>query len=243
MKILAIDTSGQEATAAIVSSNNGSYIIIAEIILNARTGQKSWTHSEILMPAVDSLFAKAGIALHDIDYFAYSSGPGSFTGVRIGAATALGLAYGAGKDSIAVPTLDALAYNILASRGTIVPMMDARRGQVYSAIYSSGKKLDTDYMALPVEEVLNYIDISDNPVTFVGDGAHAYSDIIRDILPHANFAPVNCNSLRASSVAACAIELINNDSVIAGKNAELLYVRAPQAVQDLKSKVLTRELK
>ncbi|MCL1788471.1 MAG: tRNA (adenosine(37)-N6)-threonylcarbamoyltransferase complex dimerization subunit type 1 TsaB, partial [Defluviitaleaceae bacterium] len=126
MKILSIDTSGLQAGAAIVDD----HVTIGEITLNARTGEKSWSHSEILMPGIHQLFKLTGICQHQIDYVAYTNGPGSFTGLRIGAATALGLAKGMGKPAISVPTLDALAYNMLGAGGSglVVPMMDARRG-------------------------------------------------------------------------------------------------------------------
>ena len=148
MKILALDTSGKQAGVAIMDE----YITIGEILINAQSGPKAWHHSEILMPAVNQLFELSGLSLCDIDYIAYTSGPGSFTGLRIGAATALGLSRGIEKPTIPVPTLDALAYNMLyhadAARGNfkentyIVPLMDARRGQVYAAIYVSGQGED-----------------------------------------------------------------------------------------------------
>jgi len=158
MKILAIDTSGVHACAAIVDN----YIVIGEIMLNARTGEKSWAHSEILMPGVDQLFKLTGINSSDLDYIAYTAGPGSFTGLRIGASCALGLAKGINRPTIAVPTLDSLAYNMqgVGCNNLIIPMMDARRGQVYSALYrrdEMGKVTRiTDYLALPVEELLDF---------------------------------------------------------------------------------------
>jgi len=235
MKILAIDTSGQQAGAAIIDD----YIIIGETLLNARTGEKTWTHSEILMPGIDQLFKLTGISMYHIDYIAYTSGPGSFTGLRIGASTALGLANGLNKPAIPVPTLDSLAYNMLGtgSSGLVVPMMDARRGQVYSAVYRQGDggtlTRITDYMALPVEEMVAEID--NESVILLGDGACAYKDIIKTALRHAIFVPPNNNRQRASSAAIWALEQIKagytpSDSV------DILYVRAPQAVQDLKNK-------
>ena len=234
-KILAIDTSGQQACAAIVQ--NSDYIVIGEISLNARTGEKSWTHSEILMPAIDQLLNLTGISMQELDYIAYTSGPGSFTGLRIGASTALGLAKGLNKPTIPVPTLDALAYNMLGMvNGIVVPMMDARRGQVYSAVYESGScKMTriTDYMALPVEEMLCHCNSAN--VYLLGDGACAYKDAIQSVLPQAVFIPGNNNRQRAPSVAICAAIKLS-EGFIPDENVEILYVRAPQAVQDLKNK-------
>ena len=235
MKILAIDTSGLQAGAAIVDD----YIIIGEIMLNARTGEKSWTHSEILMPGIDQLFKLTGISLQQIDYIAYTNGPGSFTGLRIGAATALGLARGIHKPAIPVPTLDALAYNMLGAGGTglVVPMMDARRGQVYTAIYALGPggtlARTGDYMALPVETLLTQL--KDENILLLGDGAWAYKDAIKTALPHAIFAPPNNNRQRASSAAVWALQQVQA-GYTPGDAVDLLYIRAPQAVQDLKNK-------
>jgi len=240
MKILSIDTSGQQANAAIMytpSPNN--YIIVGEINLNARTGEKSWTHSEILMPGIDSLFHLTGTNPQDIDYIAYTNGPGSFTGLRIGASTAIGLAAGLNKPTIAVPTLDALAYNMLSTgnTGLVVPMMDARREQVYSAVYAQGEngKLtrESEYMAVSIEEIVQLVTESHQlNICFLGDGACANKNYLQTSLPHAIFASPNNNRLRASSAGIWAIEQIQSGRVLSDK-VEILYVRAPQAVQDL----------
>ena len=243
MKILSIDTSGQQATAAIIND----YIIIGEITLNAKTGEKSWTHSEILMPGVEALFKLTAMDINEMDYIAYGAGPGSFTGLRIGASTALGLANGINKPTIAVPTLDLLAYNMLGAKslGLVVPMLDARRAQVYAAIYQTSATgqlaATTSYMALPVEELLAMVDSqmtqdqtlqqnSPAPV-FLGDGADAYQENIRAKIPQAIFVAPNNNRQRGASLALCALEKIKN-GYQAPKEVEMLYVRAPQAVQD-----------
>lgn len=228
MTLLAIDTSGQTACAAIVDETQ----IVGEIALNARTGEKSWTHSEILMPGIDELFRLVGVDMHSIDYIAYTNGPGSFTGLRIGASTALGLGAGLNKPTIAVPTLDALAYNMKCCGHTVVPMMDARRGQVYSAIYSKETVRVSDYFALPVEDVLAQIP---SEAIFLGDGACTYKDIILAAKPDAIFAAPNNNRQRASSAAVWAIEQIRA-GFVPDSSVEILYVREPQAVQDLKRK-------
>jgi len=240
MKILAIDTSGQQAGAAILND----YIIIGETLLNARTGEKSWTHSEILMPGIDQLLKLTDVNMQSIDYIAYTSGPGSFTGLRIGASTALGLANGLNKPTIPVPTLDALAYNMLGmgNMGLVVPMMDARRGQVYTAVYQleeHGKLTRiTDYMAMPVEEIIEKIQTDfgfPSNVFFLGDGACANKETLKAALSHGVFLPANNNRQRASSAAIWAMEQIQA-GFVPSDNVEIQYVRAPQAVQDLKNK-------
>jgi len=237
MKILSIDTSGQQAGAAILNN----YIIVGEILLNARTGEKSWTHSEILMPGIDQLFKLTGINRTEIDYIAYTSGPGSFTGLRIGAATALGLAAGLNRPTIPVPTLDSLAYNMLmmadsrGNTGLIIPMMDARREQAYTAIYKfdeSGKPMrTTDYMALPVTEMIEKID-SSSQIFLLGDGVCANKETLQTALPHAIFVPAHNNRQRASSAGIWAAEQIES-GYTPSDVVDILYVRAPQAVRNL----------
>jgi len=253
LKILAIDTSGLQAGAAIVSFTDSSSYIIGEIFLNARTGEKSWTHSEILMPGVEQLFHLTRLEPKDIDYVAYTCGPGSFTGLRIGAACALGIARALNKPAIPVPTLDALAYNALGAGGRcfIIPMLDARRGQVYTAIFcreAEGliKKAtdcfphandltenDTEYMALPVEEVLQRLRKYSNSgrILFLGDGADVNIGVILEAFPAALSPPANNNRQRAASAAVWAAEKISAGHKFSD-TPEILYVRAPQAVRE-----------
>jgi len=231
--ILAIETSGQYAGVAIVNE----YITIGEMNLNAKTGEKNWTHSEILMPAVSELFKLTGVSQNAVDYVAYSAGPGAFTGLRIGAATALGLARGLNVPAIAVPTLDALAYNVFDGEmgKIVVPMMDARRGQVYFAVYRDGCKL-TDYDALSVEEVLEIAKQYSSDIIVLGDGADAYKDEILEIMPEVRFAAANNNRQRAASVGCCAMQQLAAGRQPGEDKIELIYVRAPQAVRDLEAK-------
>ena len=227
MKILAIDTSGQQAGAAIVDE----YITIGEIMINAQSGPKTWHHSEILMPAIERLMNLCGQNIEDMDYIAYTAGPGSFTGLRIGAATALGLSRGINRPAIGVPTLDALAYNVFGAgfEDCVVPLMDARRGQVYGAVYQGGERV-TEYLALPIEEMLGYV--TQGPVVFLGDGVDVHREIIRTKFPLAIFASQNANRQRPASVGLCAIKNFAHlpksppDDLV-----ELIYVRDPQAVR------------
>jgi len=245
IKILAADTSGVQAGAAIIeipgACENSSYITVGEITLNARTGENSWTHSEILMPGIAQLFKLTRLQPSDINYIAYTNGPGSFTGLRIGAASALGIAHALNIPAIPVPTLDALAYNVLgvAGSGIVVPMLDARRGQVYTAVYSRNQsgfmQKITDFLALPVEIFLDEFLQNQEPVLFLGDGADANAELILEKIPHAVFAPANNNRQRAASVAVCAAEKIKSGCSFPGE-VELLYIRAPQAVRQAAEK-------
>ena len=239
MKILSIDTSGQQAVAAIIND----YIVIGEIMLNAKTGEKSWTHSEILMPGVKALFDLAAMEITDMDYIAYAAGPGSFTGLRIGASSALGLAQGINKPAVPVPTLDMLAYNMLGAKanGLVVPMMDARRGQVYTAIYEAqpdgSLTRTTDYLAITIEAVAEMV--KGKSPTLLGDGVSANMEALEKLIPDGIFAQANNNRQRGLSLAICALEKINNGYTPEEK-IDLLYVRAPQAVRDLKAKDLAK---
>ena len=256
MKILAIDTSGLQASAAIVSTcENSSYITVGEIFLNARTGEKSWTHSEILMPGVQQLFELTRLSPVNIDYVAYTCGPGSFTGLRIGAACALGMARALGIPAIAVPTLDALAYNALGvgHECIIIPMLDARRGQVYTAIYGRDIYGEisrmSNYMALSVGEMCQElcklgkgernIYFPWSGVVVLGDGADANAAELRKIMPDYTldliFSSANNNRQRAASAAVWAAEKILAGHEFSDK-VEILYVRAPQAVRESERK-------
>ena len=236
MKILAIDTAGVTAGAAILSDKK----VIGEFTINARTGSKSWTHSEVLMPGIEKLFELTRLEVDEIDYIAYTCGPGSFTGLRIGSATALGLAHALSIPSIGVPTLDAIAFNVLRNgfEGQILPLMDARRGQVYTALFQSdmlsGVKRLSDYLALDVRDAL--LKISDARVLLLGDGAEAYREIIAETLPNALFLPGNNNYLRTASVGLWALnelEMGVEFSSDPNRGNDLIYVRAPQAIREM----------
>jgi len=239
LKILAIDTSGQEASAAVFELRVESCELrvkpVGEIFLNARTGEKSWTHSEILMPAVQQLFHLTRLVPQEITHVAYTCGPGSFTGLRIGAASALGIARALEIPAIPVPTLDALAYNAVGTgeSASIVPMLDARRGQVYTAVYAhwDGGEIRQigAYTASPVAEILEQLS-DDRQKIFIGDGVDANIDEIRKKFPYALYPAANNSRTRAASAAVWAAEKIF-EGVDFPSVPELLYVRQPQAVR------------
>ena len=126
MKILALDSSGIVASVAVIEDD----ILLAEYTVNYKK-----THSQTLLPMLDEVVKMTELDLQTIDAIAVAAGPGSFTGLRIGSATAKGLGLALKKPLIAVPTVDALAYNLYDVSGLICPIMDARRSQVYTGIY------------------------------------------------------------------------------------------------------------
>lgn len=225
MKLLAIDTSGQPACAALLEDDT----LIAEYTINFKM-----THSQTIMPMIDSIKKMIDFDMHTLDYIACASGPGSFTGLRIGAATAKGLALGLHIPIVPVPTLDALAYNVYDTNKVICPIMDARRQQVYTAFYEweeTNLKRITDYMAVSIEEVLSMAESFENEVVFLGDGVPVHKQkIIQN--PDFMLAPIHCNMQRAGCIAALAKELIKQEKFVKGNKFVPFYLRKSQAERE-----------
>ena len=231
MLVLAIESSSQVAGAAIVDEER----IISECVLN-----KGLKHSEVLMPIIDSVFSMGDVEVSDIDLFAVSKGPGSFTGLRIGIATAKGLAQSVNRPVIGVPTLDGLAYNIQYTSHIICPMLDARRGEVYTSIYQY--EADTlvrkwEYMAISLRELMDNILPKDGKVVFLGDGTIAYRNLIKEHMKdRAIIAPPIFINQRASSIAQVAIELARGGHMEDFRELEPFYLRKSQAERSLAGK-------
>ena len=197
MKILGLDSSGIVASVAVVEDD----ILVAEYTVNYKK-----THSQTLLPMLDEIAKMTELDLKTIDAIAVAAGPGSFTGLRIGSATAKGLGLALKKPLIAVPTVEGLAYNLYDTDGLICPIMDARRRQVYTGIYRFEEhRLVTveDQMAVPMEEMISKLNEYQQPVTFLGDGVPVFVDMIAEKLkvPY-SFAPAHVNKQRAAAVAA-----------------------------------------
>ncbi len=164
MRILALDSTATTASVAVTEDER----LIAELTLNNGN-----THSQTLLPMVEALFKMLDVCADDIDLFACSAGPGSFTGVRIGAATIKGLAFGREKDCIGVSTLEALAYNLKGYKGIICPVMNARRSQVYTAVFSSdGERLTRlrEDCAISAKELDTILSEYSEDIYLCGDG-------------------------------------------------------------------------
>lgn len=225
MKILAIDTTGQTASAAIVEEDK----LIAEFTLNYKL-----THSQTIMPMIAEICEKSETKADEADYIACASGPGSFTGLRIGAATAKGLALALGKELVPVPTLDALAYNVFETDKIICPIMDARRSQVYTAFYRwiNGKLSRlTEMMAISIDEVIQMARDYEQKVIFLGDGVPVHQKNL-SLFPNFIFAPAHCSLQRAASVASLAMELVKEGGAVDGDTFELIYLRKSQAERE-----------
>ena len=164
LKILGIDTTAKTATAAVISDGR----LIALTVLNTPN-----THSVTLLPMIDGLLKSSSLTLDDVDLFACSVGPGSFTGVRIGTSAIKGLAYANGKPCVGVSSLEALALNVTADDGIICSVMDARRAQFYNALFKREggalKRLTPDSLD-SVSDVLATIKQNGETVYVTGDG-------------------------------------------------------------------------
>lgn len=224
MKILAVDTSAVCASVAV--TENGR--ILSECSINS-----GLTHSRTLMPMIDSALKNAEIDLSEIDLFACSAGPGSFTGVRIGVAAIKGLCDAVNKKCVPVSTLEALAYNLTGMKCTAVSVMDARCNQVYCGIFRvDGDTVErlTEDMALQIDSLGEMLSEYEN-VVFVGDGAKlCYEKLGYSIAGKGNIYQ------RGSSVAFAAEKNFAEDKAIEGAALVPFYLRLPQAERELRAK-------
>ena len=215
MKILGIDTSTKNLSVAILDEDR----LLAEF-----NGRDRLRHSQDLIPRIASLLKSARLALSDLDGFAVSIGPGSFTGLRIGVTTLKGLNLVTGKPIAAVPTLDALAYNISGEYKNICVIVDAKKNKVYACIYTKIDdkiKRETEYLLLPIEELLERID---SPAIFLGDGIGLYKEAISNKLNSAQFAEENLWFPKASIVSKLGIEKLRKDEITGGDELVPMYL-------------------
>ena len=228
MNILALDTSSRAASCAILQEG----ILTGEFFVN--TGL---THSQTIMPMVEALLAATGTTVNQMDLFAVSVGPGSFTGLRIGIAAIKALAMALNKPCAGVSTLQALAGNATDFSGHVVPVMDARRAQVYTALYASQnnrQQLLCADDALSIEALGQRLTTITGPKLLIGDGAALCKEKLAHI-PDLQVAAPGILHQRAGSVALAAAALPANSYVTA---AELtpVYLRLPQAERELRAR-------
>ena len=224
MIILAMDTSGPVAGVAILRDGKLAY---------EGAAVNKMTQSVNMMPMVEEALTRSGLDIADIDLFAAVTGPGSFTGVRIGVTAVKGMAHGAGKPCIGIDALEALASGTFAAQGILCPIQDARAGQVYGAAFRSGMppvRILPD-MAEKLTEYLNKVQEaagSDEKLFFVGDGVATYRQAITDQLgERAVFAPEHCSYLRPAAVAMLAH--MRQQEAVDYLTLAPVYLRAPQA--------------
>ena len=232
MRVLAIDSSGLTATVAIVEDDT----TIAEFTINYKK-----THSQTLLPMIDEMVKMVEADLNTIDAIAVAGGPGSFTGLRIGSATAKGLGLALGKPLIHIPTADAMAYSIYGCEDIICPIMDARRNQVYTGIYRFQEhKLVTveAQMAVPMAEMIEKLNARGEEVVFLGDGVPVFGKMIQENLkvPY-SFAPAHVNKQRAAAVAALGGIYVKEGKIVTAMEHVPEYLRVSQAERERAQKL------
>lgn len=223
MKVLAVDTSTSAATAALMEDDR----LISEYILNI-----SRAHSQKIMGIIQELIDKSGIKPADIDLYACSAGPGSFTGLRIGASIIKAMAQTFNKPVVAVPTLDALAFNLYNCAGNVCPMLDAQRGTVYSSLYSwqDGSLVKSDDLGvILIEDLIQLVKDKAVPTTFLGDGAIIFNEELKRGLESYYVAPAGILLPRAASCASMALEMYDKGSFDTYNSFRLTYIRRSQA--------------
>ena len=226
MNLLAVDTSGPVAGVAVLRNGEVAYEGAAVNRL---------THSVNLMPMIEEALDRAGLDVSEIDYYVSVTGPGSFTGVRIGVSAVKGMAHGANKPCIGVDALEALAMGLCATDALICPIQDARAGQVYGAAFLPGlppvRVVDNMAEKLPVfiEKALEKAE--GRKLIFLGDGVKTYRKAIEELLgERALFAPAHMSYLRPASVAVLAD--LHKEEAVDYLTLMPVYLRAPQAERE-----------
>jgi len=223
MIVLGIDSSTQVNTIALLQDGQ----LLCETVLNTHKN-----HSQRLMPMIDMLLKEAELGIENVDGVAVSSGPGSFTGLRIGMATGKALAWSQNKPVVGISSLDGIALNAQGATGTICPILNARRNQVYTAIYKISKgELEriSDYMAIEPIELIKQLQ-DHKQVTLLGDGIEEFASIFIENLGDKLVIPSSSNRLpRASHIAYLGWKRLlkgDEDDII---NLAPLYVRKADA--------------
>ena len=230
MRILGIESSSLVASAAVVENE----VTLAEYTVNYKK-----THSQTLLPMIDEMMRLFDMEPSAVDAIAVSGWPGSFTGLRIGSATAKGLGLALKKPLIHVPTLDAMAYGLFGASGLICPMMDARRQQVYTGIYRFEERFEIvmEQSALAVADLAERLNALGERVIFLGDGVPVYEKQLAETLtvPYC-FAPAHVNHQRAASVAALGAVYFAEGKTETAAEHKPDYLRKSQAEREREEK-------
>lgn len=231
--MLSVDSSAAPASVCLTEDGR----VIADYYLH--TG---FTHSQTLMSMTESVLNIAARSASDIDVYAVNSGPGSFTGVRIGVSAVKGMAYAADKPCVEVSTLMSMAYNFLGSHTIVCACMDARRNQVYNALFRvDGVKIERlcEDRAISIDDLLTELQTLDGEIILVGDGAELVSHNTDDVsiqlaAPHHRYQ-------RASSVAAAALEKYNRGESVSPAALTPRYLRLSQAERERNAKLSEKD--
>lgn len=231
MKILSLDSATESATCAVLDE----YKLFGEITFNYKK-----QHSTVLMPIIDRLLKDLNIDINSLDGFVVSKGPGSFTGLRIGAAVIKGLSQGTGKPFIGVSSLDALAYNLYCTSGIICPILDALRGNVYTALYNfdnDNLNIISKYMIISINDLIELLNRQNKPVYFLGDAVPKFKEKLTSRIEDVHFAPVHLNVIKASSLGELGLKLLNSGLKDDLYTFAPFYLRKSQAEREYEKKL------
>lgn len=237
MKIIAFDSSGLVASVAVLEDD----VLVAEYTVNYKK-----THSQTLLPMLAEITKMIDLDMNSIDAIALASGPGSFTGLRIGSATAKGFGFALQKPIIPIPTLEGLAYNLFGVEALVCPIMDARRNQVYTGIYEFVKSeegtkslaIKKDQCAVLIDEIVDFLNDMSREVIFLGDGVPVHMNYIKENIkvPY-TFAPLHMNRQKAGSIAALAQVRYLEGKTESAELHEPEYLRVSQAERERMEKM------
>lgn len=227
MKILGLDSSGLVASVAVIEDET----MLAEYTVNYKK-----THSQTLLPMLDEIANMTELDLETIDAIAIAGGPGSFTGLRIGAATAKGLGFALQKPLVQVPTVDGLAYNLYGCRDMVCPLMDARRNQTYTGLYTfteTGMETLKAQCAVGIDEIIGNINELERSVVFLGDGVPVFRSYIEENCNvKFSFAPAHMNKQRAAVIAALGMVYYKEGRIQTAEEHRPDYLRMSQAERE-----------
>ena len=227
MKILALDSSGLVASVAVMEDDT----MLAEFTMNYKK-----THSQTLLPMLDEMAKMIELDLNTVDAIAVAGGPGSFTGLRIGSATAKGLGLALHKPLISIPTVDGLAYNLCGTEKIVCPLMDARRNQVYTGIYEfEGNilKVIEPQMAVDISVIAEKLNTLGREVIFLGDGYPVYEKKLEELMriPYMA-APAHLSRQRAGALGTLALAYAKEGNLEAAADHQQDYLRLSQAERE-----------
>ena len=239
MKIIAMDTSGLVASVAIIED---------QTLIGEYNVQYKKTHSQTLLPMLDELKKMVELDLESVDAIALAAGPGSFTGLRIGSATAKGLCFAMDVPVIEIPTLVGLACNLYGTDKLVCPLMDARRDQVYTGIYEFVRKQGQSagyglscllaQCAVSIEEIASKCNELGREIIFLGDGAAVFETRLSELMkvPY-GFAPAHMNRQRAAAFGFLALEYYREGKTVGADEHVPVYLRLSQAEREKRKRL------
>ncbi len=227
MKLLAFDATTETASVALFDG---------DVLLGEQTQKLGMKHSEILLPMAVSLLDEHTLTFSDIDAYAVTSGPGSFTGVRIGAATVKGLAFGRSCPIASVSALDALAENLSGTQGIVIAAMDARRSEIYTATFRSyadgTRERLTEDRAMPIAALAQELKDETLPIYIVGDGYAVVHRILGECNISLEQTPKKRREASAASVGRCGLRKIRSGDTVTDTALSPTYLRMAQAERE-----------